>query len=475
MALLVLGDARFHHRAVVPDQALHRPDAAIGERADRVPFDLPRHLLQHVDLVDFRAALHHPPHHPVHPAHALAAGGALAAALVLVELRQAGDRLDDVGGLVHHDHARRAQARLVLAQRVEIHQHVVADMLGQQRRGGAAGNDAEQVVPAAAHAAGIALDQLPHRDAHLGFHVAGLVHMALDAEDLGARVLRPAEAGEPGATAAQDGRNHRDGLDVVHRGGAAIEADRRRERRLQPGHALLALEGFDERRLFAADIRTGTAMQVEVEVPARPGRVRAEQPGLIGLVDRRLQDDSLVVVLAADVDVGGMSAHREARDQAALDQRLRIVADDVAVLAGAGLGLVAVYDEIGGAPVRRGLGHEAPLHAGREAGAATAAQARLLHLLDDPVPALGDDARRAVPVAAPPRLRQLPGMQPVEVGEDAVLVAQRHGLTPSPEGHGHRHPPSGCRAGSPPRRPARCTRARWRCPPAAARHASGTR
>ena len=39
-----------------------------------------------------------------HPAHAFAAGRALAATLVLVEIGDARHRLDDVGGLVHHDH-----------------------------------------------------------------------------------------------------------------------------------------------------------------------------------------------------------------------------------------------------------------------------------------------------------------------------------------------------------------------------------
>ena len=41
-----------------------------------------------------------------------------------------------------------------------------------------------------------------------------------------------------------------------------------------------------------------------------------------------------------------MRAHGEAGDQAALDQVMRIVAQDLAVLAGAGLGFVGIDDEI---------------------------------------------------------------------------------------------------------------------------------
>ncbi len=54
---------------------------------------------------------------------------------------------------------------------------------------------------------------------------------------------------------------------------------------------------------------------------------------------------------AAHIDVAGMRAHREAGDQAAFDQQMRIVPHDLAVLAGAGLGLVGIDDEIARAPV----------------------------------------------------------------------------------------------------------------------------
>ena len=70
---------------------------------------------------------HHALHHPPHPAGAFAARRALAAAFMLVELRQPRDRLDDVGRFVHHDHRRGAEARFHVAQAVEIHQHGVAD------------------------------------------------------------------------------------------------------------------------------------------------------------------------------------------------------------------------------------------------------------------------------------------------------------------------------------------------------------
>ena len=51
-ACAIGGDALFHHRPEMPDQALDRPGRGVAQRADRVALDLPRHLLQRVDFVD---------------------------------------------------------------------------------------------------------------------------------------------------------------------------------------------------------------------------------------------------------------------------------------------------------------------------------------------------------------------------------------------------------------------------------------
>ena len=75
--------------------------------------------------------------------------------------------------------------------------------------------------------------------------------------------------------------------------------------------------------------------------------VLADQIGRIGLVDRRLQALALEDEFAAQIDIGRRGPHGETGDQAAFDQQMRIVAHDLAVLAGAGLGFVGVDDEIG--------------------------------------------------------------------------------------------------------------------------------
>src|SRR6476620_4555746 len=90
-------DATLDLRTEMPDQALDRPSRRVAERADGVTLDLLRPIEKRVDLALLRAAIDHAHHHAPHPAGALAARRALAATLVLVEVRQPRDRAHDVG------------------------------------------------------------------------------------------------------------------------------------------------------------------------------------------------------------------------------------------------------------------------------------------------------------------------------------------------------------------------------------------
>ena len=67
-------------------------------------------------------------------------------------------------------------------------------------------------------------------------------------------------------------------------------------------------------------------------------------------------------------------------DRHTLEQHVRVVPHDVAVLERAGLALVGIADEI--LVALELLRHEAPLESGRETGAAASAQRRFLHLGD---------------------------------------------------------------------------------------------
>src|SRR5688500_255546 len=104
------------------DQALDRPGGGVAEGADGVALDLLGDVVELVDVADVGVALTKLLHRPPHPAGALAARGALAAALMLVEIADAADRTYDVGRLVHDDDGGGAEARAELLQPVEVHQ-----------------------------------------------------------------------------------------------------------------------------------------------------------------------------------------------------------------------------------------------------------------------------------------------------------------------------------------------------------------
>src|SRR5205085_5701988 len=128
---------------------------------------------------------------------------------------------------------------------------------------------------------------------------------------------------------------------------------------------------------------------------------------------------------ATDIDVGRAGAHGEAGDQCTLDQLVRIVADDLAVLATPGLGFVGVDDQEVGFAGLGLLGHEAPLHARGETRPAAAAQPRCLDLVDDRVLADREQRLGVVPVAAGARRLQPWLLEAIDVGEDAILVRER--------------------------------------------------
>src|SRR5207248_10916319 len=109
-------------------------------------------------------------------------------------------------------------------------------------------------------------------------------------------------------------------------------------------------------------------------------------------------------------------------DQAALDEQVRIVPPDLAVLAGTGFGFIGIDDEVARPPVLALFRHERPLQAGRETRAAASALAGRLHLVDERIASALKDRLGIVPGAAPARALEAPVVEAVEILEDAVLV-----------------------------------------------------
>ena len=200
-------------------------------------------------------------------------------------------------------------------------------------------------------------------------------------EELRAAIVRPAERKERIAAAAHDPRHRGEGLGVVDRGRLAVEAVARGKRRLEARKAFLALERLEERGFLAADIGAVAGNRIELVAELRAEDVLAHIPGVVGFLQRLLELLVGFPDFAVDVVVAGARAHCITRDHHTLDHQVRVVAQEIAVLAGAGLAFVRIAHH-----VLRALElsrHERPLEPGREAGAAAAAKRGFLEIRND--------------------------------------------------------------------------------------------
>ena len=121
-------------------------------------------------------------------------------------------------------------------------------------------------------------------------------------------------------------------LHVVDDSGLSVQTFDGRKRRLEARLPAKPLERLDERGLLSADVRTCAAMHDDVAIETAAQDVLADVPARPGLLDCALEQESLVVVLTADVDERGVHLERVRRDQESLDELVRVLIDEVPIL-----------------------------------------------------------------------------------------------------------------------------------------------
>ena len=365
--------------AELREEALRGHGRGIGQHADRVARHVGADPVDQVEVLGARSAFFQPDQQFVQPAGALAARGALAAGFAVVEAVDDLQRAHHARVFVHDDDTGRTEKGTDLAHGVEVHAHV--DLVRRQHGEGRAGRHDGLQLLAVLDAPGIVVDDLAQRHAHRQLEQPGPLDVAADPVDFGAGAALRADRLEPVRAVLDDGRHAGQGFDVVHDRRAAEQAVHRGKRRLDARIGALALQGFDQAGLLAADVGARAAVHVHVEVEAAAEDVRAQQPVGVGRGNGPFQTLRAVRELAPDVDVGGMGADGVGRDEDAFQQHVGIVFDDGPVLERSGLALVGVAAQIDG--LVGILGQEAPFHAGAETGPAPAAQVRVLDLGGD--------------------------------------------------------------------------------------------
>src|SRR6202044_2424210 len=152
----------------------------------------------------------------------------------------------------------------------------VEQVSGNAAAGRAAGLHSLEFV-AVGDATADPFDDLAQADAHRDFDQACVCNFSGEPKNLGALAAFRADTGKPLAALADDGRNVGKGFNVVDQGRLAPQTAGSRVGRPGFGCAALAFNGCDERRLFAADKRTCSKTNLNIEVERSVANVVAEQ------------------------------------------------------------------------------------------------------------------------------------------------------------------------------------------------------
>lgn len=193
----VLGHSFLDSWSEVTDQPLYRPSCGVTESTDGVTFDLLTQLPQHVNFSRLCISFDESVHDLRHPRAPLTTRRTLTTCLVLVEVNEPTDAFDHVLLLVHHNHGSSSETGLVFNEGVEIHENVVADVLGQHGDGGSTRDDTVQVVPTTLDTTAVFVDEFSQWDRHFFFNNAGLVHVTRDTEEFGSSVSLTTESAKP--------------------------------------------------------------------------------------------------------------------------------------------------------------------------------------------------------------------------------------------------------------------------------------
>src|SRR5258706_560819 len=154
----------------------------------------------------------------------------------------------------------RHHATLVL----DVIAEFVAKMLDEALHGQGRGIPERADRAPAAHSAGH-LQEGGERRAEPYLVVARPRHVAGDRKDLRAAVVRPPQRDECICAMVDDPGHRSEGFRVVDGGRLAVQAEARRERRLEPRQALFAFGRLEQRRFLAADVGAVAVVRVELE------------------------------------------------------------------------------------------------------------------------------------------------------------------------------------------------------------------
>ena len=265
-----------------------RPGAGFTEGADGAAGDVVGDVFEVLRIVGACALVDDAGGDLGHPEAAFAAGGALSAAFVGVELVQVVQGPDHVARVVHDHHAAATDHGASGLERGGIHRQIeerrifvdhlsigtfdfeFENLASAENLGGtAAGDDGLERASGFESTANI-IDQLAESHGAAGeFVEAGANDIAAHAHGARAAVAGSAHFGIFLGAHGDDVLHMADRLHIVHDGRLHVEAEHGGEiRRLDAGVGAFALEGFEKAGFLAANVGAGALVDIDVEVEA---------------------------------------------------------------------------------------------------------------------------------------------------------------------------------------------------------------
>jgi hypothetical protein len=167
-------------------------------------------------------------------------------------------------GFIQNDYPRGTQHGTGFGQRFVVQAHV--NLIRGKNRDGRTARDYSFQVKTVGNAAAVFIYQFTKRDAQWKFVVAGLVHVAGEAEYLGTGGFFSAYGGVPLAAPVYDMGYIGQGFHVVYYSGSVVQTLYGRERRFYPRMSPAPFQRGQESGFLTADIGSAAAMHDYIDI-----------------------------------------------------------------------------------------------------------------------------------------------------------------------------------------------------------------
>ncbi len=206
-----------------------------------------------------------------------------------------------VNGVVEDDNPAVAHHRAGGGERFVIHRQI--ELLGRQVRTERPTDLDGPHRPPGTRAAAVPLDEIAQGNAKGGLDDAATGDVPGQLENLSSARAPDAVFGERFRSVSQNHRNRAQREHVVDYGRLAEKPVQRRNGWLRANHAALALQTFQHRGLFAADVRSGADSDDQLKGKICPEHARAQPAVRVRDIDRLSQGRDRVRILGPYVDV----------------------------------------------------------------------------------------------------------------------------------------------------------------------------